>query len=80
MRLAVFLACLCLTTASVRAADTVAPLNTSERDSFALSLAHPSGKAHELVYNEDGSKASELVWDMDNALALNAAMTFLISR
>ncbi|WP_395686247.1 omptin family outer membrane protease [Aestuariivirga sp.] len=39
------------------------------------SLGHLSGKAKERVYNPDGSKLSELVWDMENALVLNVGMT-----
>lgn len=39
------------------------------------SIGHLSGQAKERVYNPDGSKLSELIWDMENALVLNVGMS-----
>jgi outer membrane protease len=42
-----------------------------ENLSFGLSGGWLTGRSHELVY-EGGEKISELIWDLDHALVLNA--------
>ena len=53
--------------------------SAAERVSLSVSLGHLSGEARELVYRTDGSKLSELVWDMDNALALNGGLAVRVT-
>lgn len=45
-----------------------------DRASLSASLGHMSGQARELVYDPNGNKLSELVWDMDHALALKGGL------
>ncbi|WP_028578788.1 omptin family outer membrane protease [Desulfogranum japonicum] len=41
-----------------------------------LGLGYLNGESNELVYNDDGSKLSQLVWKLDNIFMLNAGVSF----
>ncbi len=41
-----------------------------------LGLGYLNGESNELVYNEDGSKLSQLIWKLDNIFMLNAGLSF----
>jgi outer membrane protease len=65
-----------LTTAQQAWAADVASTETGDDFAAYISLGHLSGVAHELVYNPDGSKLSELIWDMDHALVVNGGLSW----
>lgn len=44
----------------------------SESLSFGVSAGWLTGQSHEFVYDGDGNKISELIWDMEHAYALHA--------
>jgi omptin len=58
------------------AADVSSSADTADAFAASISLGHLSGVAHELVYNPDGSKLSELIWDMDHALVANGGLSW----
>lgn len=65
-----------LTTAQQAWAADAAKTETLDDLAAYISLGHLSGEAHELVYNPDGSKLSELIWDMDHALVVNGGLSW----
>jgi plasminogen activator len=44
----------------------------NETLSFGVSAGWLTGQSHELVFDDDGNKISELIWDMEHAYALHA--------
>lgn len=58
------------------AADVTAENGLPDAVTFSGSIGHLNGMAHERVYLEDGTKLSQLDWDMEHALVLNGALSF----
>lgn len=75
IRQTLVMAAVACTCTAAQAADLDVQRNTGGPLSLSASLGYLTGEAHERVY-DNGTKVSQLDWDMQGALALNGGLVF----